>query len=73
MTFKPFHPVDNENGTLFLRDDGEYFRVIGYILDPAVILENIDGGEQHPVIIGTPRATTYRRLEPVPKSDADGE
>ena len=62
MTFKPFVKDSSETGDLFLRDNIMY-RVVGYITEPAVILENVGDRSQHSVIIGAPIASEYRRLD----------
>lgn len=63
--FKQFSRENSETTKLFQRHDGKVYRAIGYILDPAICLEDIATGERHTVIINAPIAQEYTRLEPV--------
>lgn len=65
MPFKPFNEADNETGKLFQRESGHVYQVVGYITNPAVLLESLTTGSQHVVVINAPIAQEYHRLEPV--------
>ena len=66
MPIKPFDPNKTApSDNIYLDDNGVIWQAIGWITNPAVILQNVQTGEQHVEVIGCLNAERFTPMEPV--------